>query len=415
MTMGVVDPGFAAPVLERLDLDRAVDLVRQVCRIPSVLGQEGDLAAFLADVMRDSGFESVALEPVLPGRPNAIGEISMGPGPRVVLTGHMDTKPESHGWQRAGPFSGDLIDGAVYGHGVMDMKAALACQIVAIEAVRASRLPLSGTLAMAAVSDHMGDQSGSRVYFGGHWADLCVLGELTDNQVCLGHRGRYYFDVTVRGRSAHTCHKHAAVNANVLAAQAVLALDRSRFEPPLKAGVAELFGRETYIVPGRIYGGLPPGGPSMIPDECVIRVDCRPQPGVTTEQVRGEIERCLAEAKAADQRFTAEVSLADIKSGYLAQPTDQVVRLMAEAVRLVRGEEPALVTENWLGDTADFGDRVPTVIFGPGGPPVYCADENLPVADIHEATKVYAAFAALALADHTSRPEDPPGTRAGKP
>jgi acetylornithine deacetylase/succinyl-diaminopimelate desuccinylase-like protein len=415
MTMGAVDPGFAAPVLERLDLDRAVDLVRRVCRIPSVLGQEGDLATFLADVMRDSGFESVALEPVLPGRPNAIGEISMGPGPRVVLTGHMDTKPESHGWQRAGPFSGDLIDGAVYGHGVMDMKAALACQIVAIEAVRASRLPLSGTLAMAAVSDHMGDQAGSRVYFGGHWADLCVLGELTDNQVCLGHRGRYYFDVTVRGRSAHTCHKHAAVNANVLAAQAVLALDRSRFEPPLAAGVAELFGSETYIVPGRIYGGLPPGGPSMIPDECVIRVDCRPQPGVTTEQVRGEIERCLAEAKAADQRFTAEVSLADTKSGYLAQPTDHVVRLMADAVRLVRGEEPALVTENWLGDTANFGDRVPTVIFGPGGPPVYCADENLPVADIHEATKVYAAFAALALASHTYQPEDQPGTRAGKP
>ena len=403
MTTEAVDPGFAAPALECLDLDRAVDLVRQVCRIPSVLGQEGDLATFLADVMRDSGFESVALEPVLPGRPNAIGEISMGPGPRVVLTGHMDTKPESHGWQRAGPFSGDLIDGAVYGHGVMDMKAALACQIVAIEAVRASRLPLSGTLAMAAVSDHMGDQAGSRVYFGGHRADLCVLGELTDNQVCLGHRGRYYFDVTVRGRSAHTCHKHAAVNANVLAAQAVLALDRSRFEPPLAAGVAELFGGETYIVPGRIYGGLPPGGPSMIPDECVIRVDCRPQPGVTTEQVRGEIERCLAEAKAADPRFTAEVDLADVKSGYLAQPTGQAVQLMTEAVRLVRGEEPALVTENWLGDTANFGDKVPTVIFGPGGPPVYCADEHLPVHDIHEAAKAYAAFAALALVDHPDR------------
>jgi len=149
----------------------------------------------------------------------------------------------------------------------------------------------------------------------------------------------------------------------------------------------------------------------MIPDECVIRVDCRPQPGVTTEQVRGEIERCLAEAKAADPRFTAEVDLADVKSGYLAQPTGQAVQLMTEAVRLVRGEEPALVTENWLGDTANFGDKVPTVIFGPGGPPVYCADENLPVADIHEATKVYAAFAVLALADHTYQPEDPPGTR----
>ena len=402
MTADIVDPGFAAGVLAQLDTDRAVDLVRQVSRIPSVLGEEGELAAFLAARMRESGFESVELQPALPGRPNAIGEVSFGPGRRVVLTGHLDTKPVSHGWQRSTPFSGDLIDGAVYGHGIMDMKAALACQLVAIEAVSAAgasgRLPLAGTLAMAAVSDHMGDQAGSIAYFGSHAADLCVLGELTDNQVCLGHRGRYYFDVTVLGRSAHTCHKHAAVNANVLAAHATLALDRSRLEPPLADGVAELFGAETYLVPGRIFGGLPPGGPSMIPDECVIRVDSRPQPGVTTGQVRAEIDRCLAQAKLADDRFAARVVLADVKPGYLAKPEDEVVRLMVDAVRQVRGSEPKLVTENWLGDTASFGEQVPTVIFGPGGPPVYCPDEHLPVADIHEATRVYAVFAALALA-----------------
>ena len=397
--MDIADWPFAAPLLDNLDLDRAVALVQEVCRIPSVLGAEGPLAEFLASVMRESGFESVDLQPVLPDRPNAIGEVSFGHGRRVAFTGHLDTKPESHGWQRAAPFSGDLIDGSVYGHGIMDMKAALACQIVAIEAVRASGLPLAGTLAMAAVSDHMGDQAGSISYFESHKADLCVLGELTDNEVCVGHRGRYYFDVTVRGRSAHTCHKHSAVNANVLAAQAVLALDRSRLEPPLRDGVAELFGTETYVVPGRIYGGLAPGGPSMIPDECVIRVDSRPQPGVTTEQVRAEIDRCLAEARAADPRLVADVELVDVKDGYLADPGDEVVRLMCDAVRLVRGEEPALVTENWLGDTASFGDKVPTVIFGPGGPPVYCPDEHLAVSDIHEATKVYAVFAALALAD----------------
>jgi len=394
-----------AAVLDRVDTERAVELVREVCRIPSVLGEEQALAAFLADQMRASGFEGAGLQPVLPGRPNAIGEVSFGPGRRVVLTGHLDTKPVSHGWQATTPFSGDLLDGAVYGHGVMDMKAALACQIVAIEAVRDSGLPLSGTLAMAAVSDHMGDQRGSIAYFDAYDADLCVLGELTDNQVCLGHRGRYYFDVTLIGRSAHTCHKHDAVNANVLAARAVLALDGSRLEPPLADGIAELFGTETYLVPGRIYGGLPPGGPSMIPDECVIRVDCRPQPGVSADQVRAEIDRCLAVARAADPRLTAEVTLADVKPGYLAGPDDEVVTLMTDAVRLVRGTEPALVTENWLGDTASFGDKVPTVIFGPGGRPVYCPDEHLSVADIHEATKGYAAFAALALAEPAGSPE----------
>jgi len=403
MTTPAVSPPPALPVVDRSHLDRAVQLVREVCRIPSVLGDEGPLAAFLAGVMRDSGFEGVELQPVLPERPNAIGEINFGAGRRVVLTGHMDTKPVSHGWTRSQPWSGDVIDDRVYSHGIMDMKAALVCQIVAMEALRDSGLPLRGSVAMAAVSDHMGDQAGSIAYFDNHRADLCVLGELTDNEICIGHRGRYYFDIVTLGRSAHTCHKHSAINANVLAAQAVLALDRSRLEPQLEPWVVELFGPETFIVPGRIFGGLPPGGPSMIPDECVIRVDCRPQPGVTVDDVRAEIDRCLEIARQADPRFYAEVTLADVKDGYLARPDDEVVRLMVDAVREVCGGAPRLVTENWLGDTASFGARVPTVIYGPGGPPVYCPDENLSIHEIHQATQVYAAFTALAL----SRDADP--------
>ena len=398
-------------VLAKIDTGRLIELVQEVCRIPSVLGEEGPLAAFLHDVMRQSGFEATELQPVLGMRPNALGELSFGAGPRVVFTGHMDTKPVSHGWTATGPFSGELIDGKVYGHGIMDMKAALVCQIVAMEALRDSGLPLSGTLAMAAVSDHMGDQTGSIVYFDTHHADMAVLGELSDNEIFLGHRGRYYFDITVLGTSAHTCHKPLAVNANLLAAHAIIELDGSKLMPELDAQVAALFGPETFMSPGRVYGGLPPGGPSMIPDECVIRVDCRPQPGVSTEQVRAEIDRCLAAAARRDPRFRASVELVDVKSGYLAAAGDPVVTLMTDAVRSVRsaagsvpsagrsvrGTEPVHQVAGWLGDTASFGAKVPTVIFGPGGEPVYCPDEHLSVDDIIEATQVYAAFGAAAL------------------
>ena len=388
----------AAAAVAAIDTDRLVELVSQVCRIPSVLGDEGPLAEFLCDLMTESGFEATALQPVVGNRPNALGELSFGSGRRVVFTGHMDTKPVSHGWTVTEPFSGALVDGSIYGHGIMDMKAALVCQIVAMEALRDSGVPLAGTLAMAAVSDHMGDQLGSIAYFDSYPADLAVLGELSDNEIFLGHRGRLYFDITVLGKSAHTCHKPLAVNANALAAHAVLELDASHLEPRLDQWVTDLFGAETYMAPGRIYGGLPPGGPSMIPDECVIRVDCRPQPGVTAEQVRAEIDRCLAAAAQRDPRFRAEVELADVKDGYLAGRDDEVVTLMADAVRKVRGTEPVLQAASWLGDTASFGAKVPTVIFGPGGEPVYCPDEHLSVADIVEATQVYAAFGALALA-----------------
>jgi acetylornithine deacetylase/succinyl-diaminopimelate desuccinylase-like protein len=388
----------AAAAVAAIDTDRLVELVTQVCRIPSVLGDEGPLAEYLHAVMKESGFEATALQPVIGDRPNALGELSFGPGRRVVFTGHMDTKPVSHGWTVTEPFSGALVDGSIYGHGIMDMKAALVCQIVAMEALRDSGVPLTGTLAMAAVSDHMGDQLGSIAYFDSFPADLAVLGELSDNEIFLGHRGRLYFDVTVLGKSAHTCHKPLAVNANALAAHAVLELDASHLEPQLDRWVTDLFGPETYMAPGRIYGGLPPGGPSMIPDECVIRVDCRPQPGVTIEQVRAEIDRCLAAAAQRDPRFRAEVELADVKDGYLAGRDDEVVSIMTDAVRQVRGREPVLQAASWLGDTASFGAKVPTVIFGPGGEPVYCPDEHLSVADIVEATQVYAAFGALALA-----------------
>ncbi len=382
---------------KHLDRDRLVELVRDVCRIPSVLGDEGPLARYLHDVMVESGFTGTALQPVLPDRPNAIGEVVFGPGRRVVFTGHLDTKPVSHGWERSTPWSGDVIGGSIYGHGIMDMKAALVCQIVGIEAVRAAGLDVSGTLAMAAVSDHMGAQLGSIAYFDEYDADLCVLGELSGNEIFLGHRGRYYFDITVLGRSAHTCHKYAAVNANALAAHAVLELDASALKPQLDAWVTDLFGPETYMAPGRIYGGLPPGGPSMIPDECVIRVDCRPQPGVSVEEVRAEIDRCLQAAVAREPRFRAEVVLADVKSGYLADPDSDVVDLMRRSVRAVRGSEPPLQAAGWLGDTASFGDHVPTVIFGPGGEPVYCPDEHVPIDDLIEAAEVYATFGALAL------------------
>src|SRR5260370_32906832 len=107
MTVDIVGPAFPVPALDAIDLDRAVELVRQVCRIPSVLGEEGALAEFLAAVMRDSGFEAVELQPLLPNRPNAIGDVSFGPGPRGLLTGHLATKRPSLGFERGDPRSRD--------------------------------------------------------------------------------------------------------------------------------------------------------------------------------------------------------------------------------------------------------------------------------------------------------------------
>lgn len=384
-------------VLERVDTDLAIRITQEFVRIPSVVGEEGEAGRFLLDQMRRLGLPGATLQEVYPGRYNAIARFDAGrPGPIIALTGHMDTKPVSLGWTRE-PFGGQIEDGRLYGQGIMDMKAGVVCQMVALKALLDSGLDLCGSAYLAAVCDHMGQQGGSIRFFRDVKADMAVLGELSDLQIYIGHRGRYYFDITTMGRSAHTCHKYDAINAVAKAAELVLEIEAIRYFPEIDDETKKLFGEELYMACGRIYGGLPPGGPSMIPDECTIRVDTRPQPGVPLEQVKAVLEEAIRRVEARDPDFRARLEVADVKSAHLLSTDSPAYRLMREAVRQVTGRQLHPRAASWLGDTASFGSQVPTVIFGPGREPVYMPDEYLDLEDIRVAARVYAAWAALAL------------------
>jgi acetylornithine deacetylase/succinyl-diaminopimelate desuccinylase-like protein len=381
-----------------VDLDDTVELTREIVRIPSVQGEEGALAQALHARMSRMGFDRVYLQDALPERPNVVGVVESGrQGPTLVLTGHIDTKPVCVGWSDD-PYSGRLEDGKVHGHAVMDMKAGVAGIVGAGAALARDRSAWRGTVIVAAVADHMGQQQGAIRFFEEHSADASILAELTDLNIYLGHRGRLYWDVTSIGRAAHTCHRHLAVNAIAKMVPLIEEVEALRYMPELPDWVAELFGPELFTAVGRIYGGLPPGGPSMIPDECTIRIDSRPQPTIDEGEVetliRGAIERALAR----DPEAAYELVLADRKRPHLIERDHPVTVALAQAYRSVVGEEPEYGGGSWLADTASTGHHCPTVIFGPGREPVYMPNEWLDVADIHTATRVNAATAAILLA-----------------
>ncbi len=94
-------------------------------------------------------------------RLNILWQVDSGrPGPHLLLTEHLDTRPVCEGWT-ADPFSGAVRDGRLHGHGVMDMKAGLGSQVGAMKTLIDSGLRFNGTLTFCAVCDPMGDQSGS--------------------------------------------------------------------------------------------------------------------------------------------------------------------------------------------------------------------------------------------------------------
>lgn len=385
-------------VSEAVDGDEAVDITREIVRIPSVVGGEGACARALAARMAGLGYDSVFLQDALPDRPNVVGIVESGrPGPTVVLTGHIDTKPVCIGWDDD-PYSGRLADGVLHGHAVMDMKGGIGALVEAGAALARVREHWCGTVLVAAVADHMGDQIGAIRFFEEYTADYCILGELTDLAVYLGHRGRLYWDVTAIGHAAHTCHRHSAVNAIAKMVPLIEEIEALRHMPTLPADVAELFGPELFTAVGRIYGGLPPGGPSMIPDECTVRIDSRPQPGVSEDDVRALIDGAIGRACERDPEARYDVVLADRKSPHLIARDHPLTTAVATAFRNVTGADVSYSGGSWLADTASFGHLVPTVIFGPGREPVYMPNEWLATEDIVVAARVYAATAASLLA-----------------
>ena len=136
----------------------------------------------------------------------------------------------------------------------------------------------------------------------------------------------------------------------------------------------------------------------MIPDECTIRVDSRPQPGVEIDEVRRLIEGAVERAQERDPEARYDIVLADEKSSHLIERDHPLTVAMAEAIQSVTGSAAAYGGGSWLADTASFGNLVPTVIFGPGREPVYMPNEWLATEDIEIAAQVYAATAAILLA-----------------
>jgi acetylornithine deacetylase len=81
----------------------------------------------------------------------------------------------------------------------------------------------------------------------------------------------------------------------------------------------------------------------------------------------------------------------------MVDPAAPIVVALKAAWEATMGKTAKFHGGSWLGDTASFGRLCPTVIFGPGGEPVYQPNESLALSDIEAATRIYALTAASIL------------------
>jgi acetylornithine deacetylase len=206
-----------------IDERRLVDLALKLVSTPSFTGSEEACVGVLAEELHSLGLQ-VQWQQVEDGRANVLGTWEgTGGGPTLMFNGHLDTSYSGREpWLAGIPGfrpEGFERDGRVYGLGISNMKGAVACYVEAVRALRESGVRLRGDVMVAAVCGEIektqqGDDQGAEFrgygagsrYLVGHGgaADMCVLGEPTENKLVLAHFGALWLRLTVRGPFVHT-------------------------------------------------------------------------------------------------------------------------------------------------------------------------------------------------------------------
>lgn len=397
-------------ILDGFDPMAAVELAQKLIRIPSPLWGESDIARWLEQWFTERGY-IVDLQEV-PLRDGGVTHQAIarlpgdGTGPSLMLCGHTDTsdwggKPYREDEWTFDPYGGDIADGYLYGLGAINMKAGVAANIMAAEAVRLSGRPLKGDLIVACVVAETGGGVGAlHLIDEGYRPDFCVVSEAGDLDVGVVSVGYVQGKIRVRGEF-----KARVPYVNPIEkAMTVLELLGPAYEPLVRAED----GGWIHFDPDPLIPGFPRVAVRDIvhdQDQTTLMFDLRIVSGMTEAGVVADLTALLDGAAANDPDFHYELIVPQSEQqpnmpARAATPvTAPVVDELIQAHRFVTGAEPVVGAGHRIGATADTchfkGAGITCVEYGPGFIPVWpMVDERIEVSQIITATQALAITAA---------------------
>jgi acetylornithine deacetylase len=205
-----------------------VKLLKQLIEIPSVnpdVDSTGDGEAAIADFIyswfNQRGFSVQRLEE-RPGRPSIVAVArGTGGGKTLMFNGHIDTVGVAN-YEGCG-FLAKEADGRVYGRGSCEMKAGVAAMMIAADNIR--RQGVAGDVIVACVADQEGSAWGTQEVLRSYRADGAIVPEPSDLELTVCHKGLMWFDVVVKGKSAHGSRPDLGIDAICKSGKFLVALE----------------------------------------------------------------------------------------------------------------------------------------------------------------------------------------------
>ncbi len=280
-----------------MDTGKLLLFAQDIVRIPSLSGQEAEVARRIHQEMEGLGYDRVWID----GWGNVIGVLEgPQPGPTLVFDAHMDTVgiPPEASWD-GDPFGGLVSQGMLHGRGSADMKGALAAMVHGVAGL--DRRHLRGrAVVIASVMEEVLEGVALARAIEQTGADLVVIGEATDLNVARGGRGRAEVHLKTLGRPGHTSAPHLARNAVLDMVRVIQAVEGLALPDHPLLGPA-LFGLSDII-------SEPYPGHSVIPSVCRVTYDRRTLPG---EDVDAVLKPIREHPDLADIRLEARIGVGE--------------------------------------------------------------------------------------------------------
>ena len=369
-----------------------IEFAQEAVRTRSYSDEEGNMASLIKEKMEKLGYDEVKLDSV----GNVVGKIGSGKK-SVHFDSHMDTVRvnDADEW-KVPPFSGDIVDGSIWGRGSVDMKSALCASVYAAAYARDmgylndKTVYVTGTVC----EEYCDGENLKHLYKELNLKpDYCIICEPCDNIITLGHKGKAQIRIITNGISAHGSAPEKGKNAVYEMAEIIQRVEK------LNERLSSMGENHGTIVLSDIK--CESASLNAVPSECQIYLDRRLVLGETLDMVRKEMDELVKEKDARWEVGTlrqtswngGELVYEPMHDPWKIEKDAPLTKALNEAYKKVYGKYPDKY------DFWDFGTNaitpvamgVPTIGFGPGEYKLaHMRDEHCSVEKIKDAMYVYA-------------------------
>jgi len=417
-----LDPTLATKIIAAVDagFDEQIEFTRDLIRHPSLRGREHTAQEMVHNAFRERGYPTdrwaidvdeikhhPGFSPVEVSYENAINVVAthtpkQATGRSLILNGHIDVVPEGplNMWTHP-PFDPHVEGDWLYGRGGGDMKAGLAANIFALDALRRMGMQPAGTVYLQSVTEEECTGNGAlAALIRGYSADAAIIPEPSEHTLVRGNTGSLWFRIKVTGHPVHA--REATAGANAIEAAYRILAELRVLEAEMNSDEEKhpRFARHAHPLNlnlGKIAGG---DWASSVPAWCEMDMRLAFYPDQQPEDVARRIEAAVSRACRDDPYLSnnpAEIEWNGFFSrGYILDEGSDAEGVLINAHR--RAQDAELISEMATGylDGRVFMlyDDCPCLVYGPRTENIHGFDERVSLASIQQITHTIALFVA---------------------